>query len=174
MSRKSLKVAGFGAAVTGAVAAVALAVPATGAYFSDSHPVSASGSIGSVQGSVSGDLTFAGLLPGEPNTQTETISNPSTSTGPETFHFTMDSAALNTLKSQANAVGLGGTAVNIDGHGYTVATLPTDLVLGNLNPGQSYNVPITVTLPSSLSDSRYEGVSIPGISFNIVASQLGH
>lgn len=69
---KTVRIAGFLGAVCASAALVGLSVTGTGAYFTDSHPNSITGSTGQIKVTVSPDTTalnFANLLPGEYQTQ---------------------------------------------------------------------------------------------------------
>ena len=158
MSR-TLKSVGFVTAAGAAVGAVALAVPATGAYFSESHTGTISGSIGQVHISDPTSLSFQNLLPGEPQTQTFTVRN--TGTGPEDIHVIAPAG-----------IPQGMATIRING-GPTVDAASYDVNQGALAAGKTGAYHVTVTLNSSISDSRLEGQS-GSLHFTVTATQVGH
>lgn len=102
---KSRRTAALGVAAAG-VAGIVLAANPTGAFFSDSHDGSITGTIGSIQITPSGgsgaenmNFNFANMLPGEPQTATLTYEN--TGSNPEDVWVTFPNAtalsALNNL-----------------------------------------------------------------------------
>jgi hypothetical protein len=100
------RLAGFTLALGATATLVGFAATGTGAFFSDSSPGTITGSVGSIQVSVSGgngssstDFHFDRLLPGTPQTATITYTN--TGNSPEDVFLTFPNAtalsALNNL-----------------------------------------------------------------------------
>jgi hypothetical protein len=103
---KVARIAGFTVALGATASLVGFAATGTGAYFSDSSPGTISGSVGSIQVSVSGgngssstDFHFDRLLPGTP--QSAVIKYTNTGNSPEDVFLTFPNAtalsALNNL-----------------------------------------------------------------------------
>jgi hypothetical protein len=186
----SLKIKGAAIAVSVALlgGTAWLAAGSTGAYFSDTHGGTISGTVGSVRvtpyggGGASGaDLSFTNLLPGEPQTVTESYQN--TGADPEDVYIVFNNAtalsALNNLGTygevhlSANGTPLFDSA-NLNDRVSTCGPLSPSgcwplagqyLIASNLAPGAAGNVSFSFNYASKLKSqgpAAWNSYPVPG------------
>jgi len=166
-----------------------IASGATGAYFSETHSGTVTGSTGSIDvdtsasGGTGGDnlnFNLANLLPGEPQTMTVRYTN--TGLNPEDIWIVFDPTALALLNGAGTYATVAITST--DGFGFTSTNLgfpalPGSIkVHGNMAPGGSGRTNASFGIASWVSDPAAEGLSSFGgfplaMPYELVATQVG-
>lgn len=171
-----------------------IAAGTTGAYFSDTHSGTISGTIGSIRTAVSGgtgtdgtNFSFDNMLPGEP--QTATVSYQNTGTNPEDVYIVFDNptalSALNNLGTfgEAHLVANGShlfDSANLNDRASTCgAFVPSGCwplasqykVASNVAPGQGGYVSLTFDYTGKLTTQAPEGTTAVFNSYPVPGQQ---